>query len=63
MKKLIPIVAGVGTFAICRIATSAAGGVSVRVLAVKTAVALALFVVVVIIAVKGRLINGRDDKA
>ena len=63
MKKLIPIVTGVGTFATCRIVTSAAGGVSVRVLAVKAAVALALFAVVVIIAVKGRLINGRDDKA
>lgn len=60
MKKLIPIVAGVGTFALCRIATSTAGGVSVRVLAVKTGLVVVFMGVVLVLAAVWRKKDGRD---
>lgn len=60
MKKLIPIVTGVGTFAICRIVTSAAGGVSVRVLAVKAGLVVVFMGVVLVLAAVWRKKDGRD---
>ena len=59
MKNLVPIVAGVGTFAICRIATSAAGGVSPAVLSVKVGLVVVLMGVVLVLAAVWRKKDGR----
>ena len=61
MKRVIPIVAGVGAFSLCRIFTSAAGGVSAGVLIVKAGLVVVLMGVVLVLAYVWRKKNGRNE--
>lgn len=61
MKRLIPIVAGVGAFAMCRIFTSAAGGVSPVILAVKCGLVVVFMGVVFVLATVWRKKHGRTE--
>lgn len=61
MNRIVPVVAGVGAFALCRIFTSAAGGVSPAVLAVKAGLVVVLMGVVIVLTAVWRKKHGRDE--